>query len=170
MVEQNGANNDLAVRALSLEKKLSCLEDENAALAKEKSSNAIVMQRLEKHNTELLEQLNLLEDEKKESECLFKENTFVMEEQLRVYKAQLGEARQEASKWEDDLKQVCTHMQTLTHTHTHVCVDVCIYVCISTFVYAVRMCVHADLHCHIYVPLCGMAMPHMTSGMSHDIT
>ena len=138
MVEQNGANNDLAVRALSLEKKLSCLEDENAALAKEKSSSAIVMQRLEKHNTELLEQLNLLEDEKKESECLFKENTLVMEEQLRVYKAQLGEARQEASKWEDDLKQVCTHtMQTLTHTHT--CMCRCMYVCISTFVYAVCM-------------------------------
>ena len=131
MVEQNGATNDLAVRALSLEKKLSCLEDENAALVREKASNAIVMQRLEKHNTELLEQLNLLEDEKKESECLFKENTLLMEEQLSVYKAQLGEARQEASKWEDDLKQVCTHtMQTLTHTHmrTYVCVDVRMYV------------------------------------------
>ena len=123
MVGQNGCNNDLAVQALSLEKKLACLEDENLALTKEKDSNAIVMQRLEVHNVELLQQLKAMEDERKEAECVLKESTLVMEEQLKGYQTQLAEARQEAAEqqaWEDRLQQVGTVHTATRDMHTHV--------------------------------------------------
>ena len=140
IVEQNSCNNDLAVRASLLEKKLACLEEENSALTKEKDTNAIVMQRLEMHNTKLLEHLKLLEDEKEEADCFAKKSTLVMEEQLRGYQAQLAQAKQEAQEaseqqeWKDKLKQVglsaqrqrdmhaeYAHTQMQTHAHTLHC-------------------------------------------------